>query len=85
MRDTYNTTMDMDLCFMTKAYEILSVHLEIGKIKYKIYVCYRPPPKDKESMQGLHKRLTELKTPVTKRRTIIFSADFNINLLAKKD
>ena len=46
MRDTYTAVIDEDSCFMTKEYEILCVDIVIGKIKYKIYVCYRPPGKD---------------------------------------
>ena len=85
MRDTYTAIKDETSCFMTSKYEILCVDVEIGNIKYKIYVCYRPPNRDKDSMQALYKKLTELKTPVTKNRKVIIMGDFNIDLLTRRD
>ena len=49
LRDTYTATIDNDSSSITKDYEILCVDIEVGVIKYKVYVCYRPPDADVDS------------------------------------
>ena len=46
LRDTYTAVLDSNSSSITHDYEILCVDIDIGKINYKIYVCYRPPDKE---------------------------------------
>ena len=84
LRDTYTATIDNDSSSITKDYEILCVDIEVGVIKYKVYVCYRPPDADVDK-GAIYTKLTELKQPVTKNRKIIMMGDFNVNLFSAKD
>ena len=67
LRDTYIATIDQASSSITEEYEILCVDVEIGKIKYKIYVCYRPPDAHIDK-NAIFAKLTELKKNVSKNR-----------------
>ena len=84
LRDNYIVSVDTDASCIHKEYEILCVDVEIGVIKYKIYVCYRPPDADNHK-DVIYNKLSELKKPVTKNRKIIIMGDFNVDLFTKKD
>ena len=83
LRDTYIASIDDDATFMTSQYEILAIDVDIGEIKYKLFVCYRPPGKD-VSRSAIYDKLTELKSKITKNRKLIFFGDFNNDLLDSK-
>ena len=84
MRDSYIAEVDIDSSCIHKDYEILCVDILIGIIKYKVYVCYRPPDHDVDKA-AIYNRLRDLKKNVSKNRKIVIMGDFNVNLLVDKD
>ena len=84
LRDSYIAIIDQASSFITEEYEILCVDVEVGNIKYKIYVCYRPPDAHLDK-NAIYAKLTDLKKTVSKNRKIIMMGDFNVNLFDKKD
>ena len=66
-KDDVIATIDNNSSIIDREYEILCVDLEFGKIKYKVYVCYRPPDKDVDK-NAIYKKLTALKSTVTKKQ-----------------
>ena len=84
LRDHYIVTADTESSCIHKEYEILCVNIEIGVIKYKLYVCYRPPDSDNHK-EAIYTKLAELKRPVTKNRKIVIMGDFNVDLFSLTD
>ena len=84
LRDHYTVSANIEASIIHKEYEILCVDVEIGVIKYKIYVCYRPPDVGNDK-NAIYKKLEELKKPVTKNRKIVILGDFNVDLFKQKD
>ena len=84
LKDHYTVNVDTEASCIHKEYEILCVDIEIGVIKYKIFVCYRPPDSD-NTKSTIYTKLEELKKTVSKNRKIMIMGDFNVDLLTQKD
>ena len=84
LRDTYNISVDIEASCIHKEYEILCVDIEISVIKYKVYVCYRPPDHDNDK-NAIYRKLEELKKTVSKNRKIVIMGDFNVDLFSNED